>query len=273
MQIYERVLRGLLQSGDLSATDKIIVLCGGSHDARVLEALGFSDVVITNLDERYDGYCEPFAWRRLDAEETGLEPDSFDWAFVHAGLHHCASPHRAFLEMIRIARKGALVVEARDSLLMRIAVRAGMAPEYELEAVVLEGGETGGLRNGPVPNYIYRWTEREVRKAVEAAYPGLANDVRFFYGLRLPDLRMAMAGGVKHMAYRAASLGVRLFHRLFPSQGNEFAFALVKSRAEKPWMRGGRMRPDYELGFDPAKYRGGSPAVQRLNADLSPEAP
>ncbi len=58
---------------------------------------------------------------------------------VHAGLHHCGSPHRALLEMYRVARKAAVVFEARDSLMMRSAVALGFTNDFELEAVSSEG--------------------------------------------------------------------------------------------------------------------------------------
>jgi hypothetical protein len=74
---------------------------------------------------------------------------------VHAGLHHCASPHRALLERYRVARKAVLVFEARDSLMVRTAV-ALASSDFELEAVSGEGYESGGLNNGPIPNLGYR---------------------------------------------------------------------------------------------------------------------
>ena len=78
---------------------------------------------------------------------------SFDWAIVHAGLHHCASPHRGLLEMCRVARKGVVVMEARDSMLIRLAARVGLVPNYELETVAIANFAIGGLRNSAIPNY------------------------------------------------------------------------------------------------------------------------
>jgi ubiquinone/menaquinone biosynthesis C-methylase UbiE len=48
----------------------------------------------------------PFSWSFQDAEQLSFEDEAFDYVFVHAGLHHCASPHRALLEMYRVARRG-----------------------------------------------------------------------------------------------------------------------------------------------------------------------
>ena len=262
MKFYEEVLSKLVATGVMSKDDKVVVLCGGSGDAIALAEVGMSNALISNLDDRYDGYCAPYEWKYLDAENINLEDNSVDWAIAHHGLHHCASPHRAVMEMARIARKGILAFEGRDSLTMRLGIRAGMVPDYEIYAVVLEGGSTGGLRNGPVPNFVYRWTEREVRKMIESAYPGTQNDIRFFYGLRLPDERMRMSGAAKRFAYQVARLVIRTVFGVARSQGNEFAFAFIKSQAEKPWLLNGRLNPDYDLGFDETRYRSDAPPMR-----------
>jgi hypothetical protein len=121
---------------------------------------------------------------------------------VHAGLHHCASPNRALLEMYRAAKKAAIVFEARDSLLMRLATWLRFNNDFELQAVTRQGLESGGFRNGPIPNFVYRWTEREVTKVVRAADPAHVESIRFFYGLR----------------------------------GNEFGFVIFKTGQLRDWM-------------------------------------
>ena len=73
--------------------------------------------------------------------------------------------------MYRVCINGVIAIEARDSLLMRVAVRFGFSSKYELEAVVAQGGRSGGLENGPIPNYIYRWTEREFKKTIRSCDP------------------------------------------------------------------------------------------------------
>jgi SAM-dependent methyltransferase len=262
MHFYPHVLRELRSAG-LSARDSVLVVCGGSFDAQILREAGFADVTISNLDERYDESCAPFKWARLDVEALDLPDASVDWAVCHAGLHHCFSPHAALLEMSRVSRKGVIVIEARDSALIRTAVRLGLTVDYELEAVVLQGYASGGLRNGPIPNYVYRWTEREVVKAIESAYPGRQNTFRFFYGLTVPLQRLSMSGPGKRLLARALGLAASIFQRVLPKQCNLFAFAVLNTGHEKPWMQNGEMRRDYRLGFDPAKYRRGAHSLKR----------
>ena len=46
-------------------------------------------------------------------------------------------------EMFRVTRQGILCIEARDSLLMRLAVRVGLTAEFELESAFLTEGGVG----------------------------------------------------------------------------------------------------------------------------------
>lgn len=259
MDFYSRVVRQLAQT-TMSREDSILVVCGGLYDAKTFNAAGFSRVLVTNVDGPYADAAGSFDSATQDAENLTFEDASFDWAVVHAGLHHCTSPHRALLEMCRVARKGVLVLEARDSFLVRAAVRLGLTVDYELEAVALG---SCGLRNTAVPNFIYRWTEREVRKTIESAYPDRINKLRFFYGLRLPTERLTMSGPLKRVIAALVGAFAVVVQRLVPRQCNEFAFVVFHTSQDKPWIvrdPAPRLRPDFKLGFDPAKYKSNSTA-------------
>ncbi len=259
MQFYGRVLHALLDEGIIRRSDSLLVVCGGRTDADFLLEAGFSVANISNLDTACAQDYSPYQWSHQDAEMLSFPDANFDWAVVHGGLHHCASPHRALLEMCRVARKGVVVIEARDSALMRLAVRLGFTPEYELEAVVLHGFSSGGVRNSAVPNYIYRWTEREVKKTIESAYPDRQNEFRWFYGLELPRQRLTMARLPLRLAAYFLGFGAKVCQWSLPRQGNRFAFAILHN-GDKPWIErsddGVRLRPDFPLKFDPSKYAG-----------------
>jgi hypothetical protein len=66
--------------------------------------------------------------------------------------------------MLRVSRRGALIFENRDSFLLNVAKTLGYTVDYELEAVTANKFIAGGARNGPIPNFVYRWTEKEVIK-------------------------------------------------------------------------------------------------------------
>src|SRR5690348_2756463 len=125
---YSGVVERLISANIISKTDSVLVVCGGPLDEKVWREAGFGDVTITNIDV---GAAD----HQQDVENLSYEESSFDVVAVHAGLHHCYSPHRALLEMYRVSRKCAVAFEARESLLMRIAVRFGLTEEYEKSAI------------------------------------------------------------------------------------------------------------------------------------------
>src|SRR4051794_35790110 len=106
---YSDVLSKLVASGTISKSDKVLVVCGGPLDRQTLLDLEFENVVISNLDDRVGNLFAPFSWDRQDAENLSYADDSFDVTIVHAGLHHCHSPHCALIEMYRVAKKCAII--------------------------------------------------------------------------------------------------------------------------------------------------------------------
>ena len=140
---YERVLGRLVDEGLVGRDWSVLVVAGGAVDRAAFAACGFTDVTFTNLSGDGD--------ERQDAEALTYDDESFDFAVISAGLHHCASPHRALLELYRVSRHGVLALEARDSALMRFAQRLGVVDEYELTAVADNDYAAGGVRNSAVP--------------------------------------------------------------------------------------------------------------------------
>jgi SAM-dependent methyltransferase len=141
---YEGTLAKLIRSGEISRTDNVLVVCGGQLDRNVMAHVGFPDFTITNLDGD----------NPQNAEKLTYDDGSFDVVVVHAGLHHCYSPHRALLEMYRVARKAVIAFESRDSFLMRTAIRFGLTLEYETDSILADG--KGGVAGTGIPNFIYR---------------------------------------------------------------------------------------------------------------------
>src|SRR6185312_16748960 len=113
---YVDVLERLLKQGTLATADRVLVVCGGPLDDAVMRTVGFNEFVITNIEGSAGA-------RPQDAQNLSFDDGAFDAVIVHAGLHHCHSPHRALLEMYRVARKCVIAFEARDSFVMRTAVR------------------------------------------------------------------------------------------------------------------------------------------------------
>jgi SAM-dependent methyltransferase len=238
---YGRVLASLLAEAVVTTDMSVLVTCGGPPDRDALAEAGFSDVTVTNVDRAGDeGALAPFSWERQDAEALTYADGSFDVGIVSAGLHHCRSPHRALLELYRVSRVAALALESRDSALMRLGVRLGAVDEYELGAVASHGLRSGGVENTSTPNYVYRWTEREVEKTVASFAPHARHRIHYFREFELPDVLLATARGPRGALLRLARPAVTAVTRVLPRQANLFAFAVEKPRLPgdlQPWMR------------------------------------
>jgi SAM-dependent methyltransferase len=226
---YVNVLEQLLAAGTIALSDSVLVVCGGQLDEAVTHTIGFTDVTITNLDNG-------MASRREDAENLTYGNSSFDIVIVHAGLHHCHSPHRALLEMYRVARKCAVAFESRDSLMMRAAVRLGLTENYEVSAISPDG-KHGGVADTGTPNFVFRWTERDVEKAIASYDPSFIPQIRFFHDLRIPIQRYTRTG---NHAMRIVGLLIEPLSKILaavaPKQCNEFAFAVSKAGIRQPWI-------------------------------------
>lgn len=249
---YGRTLARLLEQGVLDRSMSVLVVAGGDLDEEALHGAGFTDLTLTNLDE---GDAAVTA----DAENLPFEDESFDLVVISAALHHCASPHRALLEAYRVARRVALALEARDSALMRAATRLGLVDEFELTAVAANDFRAGGVRNTAIPNYVYRWTEREVEKTIASNAPWARHRILFFHELELPASVVAMSRNpLRRLVARAAGPALALLTRLAPGQANLFAFAIVKPelpRDLQPWLRLGDAGPEPDEAWIRSRVR------------------
>jgi SAM-dependent methyltransferase len=238
---YTDTLRRLLDGGVLRREMSALVVCAGEADRDVFHDLGFEHVTISNLAGGSDDAFRPYSWALQDAEQLTYDDESFDLVAVSGGLHHCRSPHRALLEMYRVAREAIFVLESRDSLLMRAAVGLGVADEYELTAVSAHDCRSGGVRDTSTPNFVYRWTEREVEKALASQAPHARHRIRFFHELELPFSVLGLRyGRPGELAARVAEPALGLVTKVFPSQANLFAFCVSKPalpRDLQPWMK------------------------------------
>ena len=234
---------------DLDTDTRLLAVCAGTEDWELLSCLGFTNVVVSNLDEAFAPLVPDGAWSYQDAQSLAYDDRSFDWVFVSEGLHHCRSPHRALGEMYRVCRVGIVAIEARDSALMRLAVRAGMADDYELAAVADQGFRTGGLDNSSVPNHVYRWTESEVVKTLRSFDPTGEPRIEFRYGLRLPTAEAT--GRRRRLAGKLAKPALAALCAVFKRQSNQLAVIARRPTQLFPWLQ----VVEGEVQFNP-DYRG-----------------
>lgn len=222
--------------GTLSKEDSVLVTAGGTRDKETWEACGFHKVTISNLDDRMVGNeFSPFGWSFLDAENIAMEDNSVDFVCIHNGLHHCRCPQAAVLEMLRVARKGILIFEPYDNLVTRIGMRFGVGQKYETAAVFYSNFSHGGFRNGPVANYVYRFTRWELEKTVATAYPEGPVQLEFMHALRIPwEQLRGRSNKLPYFIACAMRPLLTVINYLLPAQGNCFAAFITKRSVEAP---------------------------------------
>jgi SAM-dependent methyltransferase len=231
----------LMRSGLKPESDSLLIIGASADDLDVARELGFRSITCSNLEQP--------EYLSLDAEDMALADNSFDVVFAHAVLHHCMSPHKAALESLRVARKAFMFLEGNDSMLMRAAILFGAHNPYEVTAVIANQYRCGGVRNGPIPNYVYRWSRRCLEQTVYSGFPHLDLDVRIvkFFDFCLTADELAIRRELPIRVFRGicgaktAIVILRSLQRLLNvipvihSQGNHF-FALISKHGYKPWI-------------------------------------
>ena len=219
----------------------ILVVCAGETDKDVFHQRGFKNVVISNLDNRMKGgEFTPYEWSFQDAEKLTYKDNSFDFCIVHEGLHHCHSPHRALLEMYRVAKKGIVLFEPYDNIFTRAGVRLKLGQDYEHAAVFYNDCIYGGLRNSSIPNFVYRWTEAEIIKTINSFSPIGKHRFQFIHKMRFPWVQLKGRKNKLYFFIALLSLPIlRVFNLIFPKQSNNFAAVVLKPNMPSdlhPWL-------------------------------------
>ena len=190
----------------------ILVLGAGNLDREVFLELGYENVTFSNIessDEKKLNFYE-------NIHDIKLKDNSYEYCIAHACIHHSSKPHLAILELFRVCSKGSLIIEANDSFISRLACKLKLSEEYELSAIK-KNITTGGVDNTSIPNYVYRWTEREIIKLMKSFRPDLKIKIFFDYG---SHIKFTQSKVIKAFFY--------IFFFIFPKQKNLFSIYINK---------------------------------------------
>ena len=132
----------------------VLVVCGGvGGEGTVLADMGFKSVTVSDFSENALRVCNErdtrLDTRVLNAENLDLAKESFDLIVVQDGLHHLSRPVLGFTEIIRVARKGAIVIEPHSGIVASLLGRAW-------EEV------------GSTVNYVFRWDKQLAEQATRS---------------------------------------------------------------------------------------------------------
>tara|TARA_B110000902_G_scaffold256504_1_gene323366 strand:- start:385 stop:1188 length:804 start_codon:yes stop_codon:yes gene_type:complete len=234
---YKRIVKQTITS----KTSSVLVCGAGTLDKNVFYDLGFKDVTISNLDSRANPEdFHPFKWSFQNAEYLSVEDNSFDYVVIHAAIHHASLPHKVLTEMYRVSKKGVLAFESRDSLLMRFLERFQLTQTYETAAVYYNDCKYAGVNNTEIPNFVFRWTEREIEKTIQVYAPYFEHRYIYNYGTAFPAGPSLERNGRLKIIFLNSLRGFYwAFSKIFKKQQNLFSFFIEKPQKSDvlfPWL-------------------------------------
>lgn len=193
---------------------KILVLGAGKLDQKIFEELKYTNFYLSNIENSSEDNLNFFN----NLHDLQLENNSYDYCVAHACIHHSSKPHNAVLELYRVSSKGVLIIEANDSIISRLACKLGFSEEYELSAVK-KNITSGGVDNSNIPNYVYRWTEREIIKLIKSFEPKIKHKIKFDYGYHIKFTKILI---IKFL--------FKVFFAIFPKQKNLLSIFINKDK-------------------------------------------
>lgn len=262
---FEKILRECVYSMRIDFLSDVLVVGGSAEDGRLLHRVGFTRVTLSNLldprpSEQADLDDAEMRAVRVDAEAMELADNSYDLVLAHEVLHHCRSPHKALLEMLRVSRRYVILLEPNNSIAMRLLLRLRFSFPYELPAVIASGFQTGGVHDSSIPNYIYRWNALELYQTAASylAESELNVFTQSYWDFNVDETELrrrseTRIGNVtKVLSPRLFLAGLRgcqaVMNRIpwLAGQGNKFFGCLQKRSQLKPWL----IRRGEEIRFD-----------------------
>ncbi len=248
--MFIKRVRSLMTAGKIQSGMSVLVVCGEEMDAEMFDDLQFKNVTVSNLDTRHEGsWATGATWAHKNAEQLDYADASFDIVAVHSGLHHCRYPHKALCEMYRVARVAVLVSEPSKCWLTDLGRRLGFGQDYEVHAVAAHHLKSGGVNNAEIPNYVYRWSARELEDTIKSYAPEYRHAVTTLTHLEVHwhDLR-AKKNPVRLLLMLCIYPFLNISVKLFPRMGNIlFAYIPVASEEQlHPWLEhaGNRIVPN-----------------------------
>jgi len=100
---------------------------------------------ISRAKIRAKKYGFPAKFQIANSENLPFSNNSFDVVSVHDGLHHLNNPEKAVKEMVRVAKKGVIIIEPAEAFITKISILIGISKKFE-----------------DVGNYVYRFKKYEL---------------------------------------------------------------------------------------------------------------
>ena len=212
---------------------KILIVGAGIDDFELFKKNNFINFTCSNLGgKKINGR----SFKQLDINKIEELNESYDYVVAHACIHHCSRPHNGILEMYRVSKKGILVIESKDSFLMKVMTKLKLAEEYEISAINNPDsfGDQGGVDNSNIPNFVYRWTENEVKKLINSYDPKYKFQIDYEYEFEFSNLLKKINNNfLKKIINITISIFIFFFKIFFKKQSNLFCFFYKQRKNQK----------------------------------------
>jgi len=221
-EFYQNQILKFLHKGK-----SILVLGASSDEASLFYKLQFRRVTLSNIDLAQLKGAEKYKFekKKIDFKDLfKIKNNSYDYVVVHASIHHTSKPHNVLLEMYRIAKYGILIIEANDSFVMRLSVKLNFSEDFEKSAL---NTCVKGVDGSNIPNYVYRWTEREIKKLFYSYQPDKKINIIFNYQDNIFNEGLSN-NSIKKIIITFSYLFLKIIFFLFPKQKNLMSIYIDK---------------------------------------------
>lgn len=218
----------------LNKDKSILVLGASSDEANIFHKSQFKKITLSNINLAQLKDAEKYNFKKVKIDFRNLykiKNNSYDYVVVHASIHHTSKPHNILLEMYRIAKLGVLIVESNDSFIMRLAVKLNFSEDFEKSALNYKT-YVGGVDGSHVPNYVYRWTEREIKKLFYSYQPDKKINVIFNYQNNIYNENLSDSF-LKKIIIVISYVFLKIIFILFPKQQNLMSIYIDKKNFKK----------------------------------------
>lgn len=174
-------------------------------DAHALMSMGANRVYCTDISDTLlkIGHEKGFIgdYSAQNAENLDFDDETFDFVFCKEAYHHFPRPHIALHEMLRVSRRGVVLVEPRDQKVDRATLNFILPLAKRLLG---RGGDRHQHAFEPVGNYVFSISEREIEKIQLGMHRRCVafNEINDFYqeGIEFIDLGTSDPAGKKKIS-------------------------------------------------------------------------
>ncbi len=154
-----------------------------------------------------------------NTEQMTFEDNSFDYVFCKEAYHHFPRPYMAVYEMIRVAKKGVVLIEPHDPL-SRMPLMLGLRNILDrINPTILQKYWKNRYSFEEVGNYVFKLSEREIEKLAmginlpAVAFKGINNN---YYSLKIHNELNEQTTGSSSPIYRKIRRKM-FFHNILTS--------------------------------------------------------